>query len=286
MIEYIVIGLTALALLKCKPAGVGKVVRRKKRTIYEELAEAQQKGIDFDSIYDPDYKDTLLRLASKYHFDKQNTTRRNGDTYTTAEQYFDNLKRAYKVISGVGATTLPFTESKVYNANGDLILTYNDYGTAEQQMHDAINFVESINTPIRNAQNAYWRTICYIASGYKFIWKSAKHGERDEYCVDTLFAYDGGKYGFARTGNAERKARVSYLGTAKNGALSLTAFVHNLWQADQGGVEVADTTTIMGGVEDAIRSCNSVGAARKEVMQEYLSAHQQQESNLYEDVPF
>lgn len=286
MIAELLIGLTALALLKRKPSGVGKVERRKKRTIYEEIAEAQNSGIDFDSAYDEADNGKLLKLAKKYHFSKSDTARRNGDYYGTAEQYFDSLRRAYKVISGIGATTLPFTESKVYNANGDLILTYNDYGTAEQQLHDAINFVDNVNSPVRSAENAYWRTIAYIAAGNKFIWKSGKRGEREEYCVDTLFAYDGGKYEFARSGNSERKARVSYLGTAKNGALSLTAFVHNLWQEGADNTATADTTVIMGGVEDAIRSCQSVGQARKECMQEYLAAHQQQETNQYEDVPF
>lgn len=147
MIETLVIGIVALALLKGRKAsGVGKV---SKRRIFTEIATAQNRGIDFSMPYDEADSNVLSELAKRFGFRPSVRSAKS-----TSEQYFNSLRRTYNAVSGIGATDLPYSTSVVRNANGDVIITYNDYGTPEQQLHDAYNAIEEM--PITDVDSAYW----------------------------------------------------------------------------------------------------------------------------------
>lgn len=273
MIETLIIGIVALALLKGhKPSGVGAVKYpygekrkpRKKRTIFMELADAQKAGIDFNEPYNPQQSDILNRLAEKYNFNKALTTRKDGSWYDNAEQYFDTLRRTLKAISGIGATNLPYSESKIRNANGDVIITYRDYGTPEQQLQDAYTMIEEM--PITDAESAYWNTLLYIARGGKLVWKTkkAKGGE----------LIGRGAADILNNSEKERKARISYLGSEANGAMTLDQLTHHLWQSSDGYSRDTDDGEIYSGVEQAVLSCQSRKQAQREILDLYLSGHQ------------
>ena len=79
----------------------------------------------------------------------------------------------------------------------------------------------------------------------------------------------------------ERKKRISYLASAKNGGLYPEIFAHRLWESVTNGE--GDDKEILDGVIDAIRECDSVGEARDVITARYIQDHQEEEFN---DTPF
>lgn len=268
MLQGIIIGIIALAALKGrKQKGVGSVKNlygekrkpRKKRTIFMEIADAQKAGIDFNEPYNPQQSAILNRLAERYNFNKALTTRKDGSWYDNAEQYFDTLRRTLKAISGVGATDLPYQQSEVKNGNGDVVIIYRDYGTPEQQLQDAIAYIEEL--PLTDERAAKLRTLAYIAGGGKLVWKNKKIGGQliGRGVEDILHSSEG-----------ERRERISYLGTPAKGALTLDQLAHRLWESS--GMET-DDGVIYDGVELAVLNCTSRKQALEEVMLFYRDAH-------------
>ena len=257
MIETLIIGIVALALLKRrKPSGVGKVPKRR---IFTEIATAQKRGIDFSMPFDEADSKVLSELAQRVGFRPSARSAKS-----TAEQYFNSLRRTYNAVSGIGATNLPYRESEVRNANGDVIITYRDYGTPEQQLRDAYTMIEEM--PITDANSAYWHALLYIARGGKLVWKTkkAKDGQ-----VLSRGAGDVLKFS-----EKERKARISYLGSEANGAMTLDQLTHHLWQSSDGYSRDTDDGEIYNGVEQAVLSCQSRKQAQREILDLYLSGHQ------------
>lgn len=202
MVETLIIGIVALALLKGRKAtGVGKVPKRR---IFTEIATAQNRGIDFSMPYDEADSKVLSELAKRFGFRPSARSSKS-----TAEQYFNSLRRTYNAVSGIGATDLPYSTSVVRNANGDVIITYNDYGTTEQ----------------------------------------------------------------------ERKARISYLGSAAKGGKTLDQLTHYLWESSGGYDRGTDDSAIYDGVEQAVLSCQSMKQAQQDILDMYYSAHQIQEED-------
>lgn len=170
MIEGLLIGLIAIALCrKRKHSGIGKLPKRR---YFAEIAEAQEHGVDFSWTYDSSNDNILNDMAKKYGFRTSSRSSRS-----TAEQYFNQLRRQYNAVAGIGATDLPYVESEVYNENGDVIVVYRDYGTKEQQLIDAIKYIED-EMPIRDQDSAYWHVLAYIAGGGKLVWKNKKRQVR------------------------------------------------------------------------------------------------------------
>ena len=187
------------------------------------------------------------------------------------EQYFDSLYRAYKNIPAIGGIgTLPvLNTSVVRNKRGDVVLTYYDYGTPQQQYVAALNIVEDYTNSNDPYMVGYWSTILYIASGKKIVWKTKyKGGQLISRGADAIL----------HNSNEERKQRISYLGTAAKGALSLDMMAHNIWQ----GHTTLDDRDIYDGVENAILECTSVKDAKNKILDEYLTTSTQEEKNYGE----
>lgn len=231
MIETLVIGIVALALLKGRKAsGVGKV---SKRRIFTEIATAQNRGIDLSMPYDEADSNVLSELAKRFGFRPSERSAKSA-----AEQYFNSLRRTYNAVSGIGATDLPYSTSVVRNANGDVIITYNDYGTPEQQLHDAYNAIEEM--PITNVDSAYWHALLYIAQGGKIVWKTKSKGGE---------LIGRGAADILNNSEQERKARISYLGSAAKGGKTLDQLTHYLWESSGGYERGTDDSAIYDGVE-------------------------------------
>lgn len=280
MIETLIISIIALAALKgCKHKGVGFVKNlygekrkpRKKRTIFAEIADAQKAGIDFNEPYNPQQSGILNRLAERYNFNKALTTRKDGSWYDNAEQYFDTLRRTLKAISGVGATDLPYQQSEVRNENGDVIVTYRDYGTPKQRLQDAIYAVEEMS--LTDERAAMWHALAYIAGGGKLVWKNKKVGGQ---------LIGRGVEDILRGSEGERKQRISYLGTPAKGALTLDQLAHRLWESSEMKTDIG---VIYDGIEQAILNCTSRKQAQDEVYTIYYKAHYIPDMPEY-DTPF
>lgn len=262
MIETLIIGIVALALLKGRKAsGVGKVPKRR---IFTEIATAQNRGIDLSMPYDEADSKVLSELAKRFGFRPSARSAKSA-----SEQYFNSLRRTYNAVSGIGATDLPYSTSVVRNANGDVIITYNDYGTPEQQLHDAYNAIEEM--PITNVDSAYWHALLYIAQGGKVVWKTSKSKGGE--------LIGRGAADILNNSEQERKARISYLGSAAKGGKTLDQLTHYLWESSGGYERGADDSAIYDGVEQAVLSCQSRKQAQQDILNMYYSAHQIQEED-------
>lgn len=266
MIAELIIGIAALALCKHRKTADG-VGRLPKRRIFAEIADAQRNGINFALPYDSANADTLRRMVNRYGFRASARSPRS-----TEEQYFNQLRRSYNAVSGIGATNLPYTESEVHNENGDVIVVYRDYGTKDQQLQAAIDLIDSM--PLNNTNAAMWRALAYIAGGGKLVWKSktSSGGQLISRGVDDVL----------NKSEQERKARISYLGSEKKNALSLDQLAHSMWEST--GMQY-DIATIYDGVEQAVLTCDSRAQAIKYILEMYYNAHKLQDYPD-NDVPF
>lgn len=245
-------------------AGIG-ATKRIPRRIWKEVEAAQKAGIDLSDPNGYDgHEGKLDKLMQSNNVDLQPGSK------PIVQRYFNQLRRAYKSIAG---TTLRPDQHIIRNEYGDAILIYNDYHLDKLPQQAAEWIREQHARLYGGEEDAYWQTIADIASGrVKFVWNS-KGVHRG---LQQLL--------FGRSVPSERKARISYLASPEKGGQYPEAYAHYLWetvfQATGDSQEVTD------GVLDALRSCNSVGEARKICVDAYMEAHQEQEPLIYQDVPF
>lgn len=266
MIGILAIGAIALLALR-KKRSVSGIGATAKRRLYFEISRLQP-VVDFRLDYDnqsPQAKEAIMENSNLY-YNKQYPNRQP----ITPERYYKQLKRAYNSISGIGETDLPYRESKVRNEHGDVILIYRDYGSDEQKLRDAINYIEE-NYTSSDFEIGYWNALLAIAAGYKFVWPSKGVHRGIEELV------------FGKSAPAERKARISYLATPEKGGLYPEPFIETIqnenWKA-------TDEMEILDGMLDAFRTVESVKEAKQIIMDAYMRDHIVEEDNRFENVPF
>lgn len=246
-------------------SGIGRVTKQKRR-VFIELSEAQRNGVNFDSTFEDltgKQKASLKTLANRFGYKQPSRS-----TKLYEEAYYNNLRRQYQAVAG---TNLPYNAYYVYNENGDVIIEYHDYGTDEQKLQRAIDYVrDNYITPTDPERLGYYETLIYIASGGKLIWSDKKQNGVLEEC------FGGGKQA------GERKARISYLASRAKGGITPNMLAHRIWESY--GQDL-DDKLIKDGVLQAILTCDSVGTARTWIMNDYVKDHQL-EYNQYEEVPF
>lgn len=262
MITALLIGAGVLWIINHKRSVSGIGAAKKPRRIWAELEAAQNAGIDLN---DPEgYKghaDVLRRMA--------NGKIKDNGIKPIEERYFGQLRRAYKSVAG---TTLRPTQSIVYNEYGDPIVIYNDYHLSELPKTAAEWMLNEAQANVSNPeQAAYWITIASIANGTKFVWASKGEHRGVQQLV------------FGANAPTERKQRISYLASPEKGGVYPEIFAHKIWERMDRN---ADDQEITNGVLQALREVTSVGQAQKICVDEYMAAHQVQEPNVFEGLPF
>lgn len=274
MIGLLTIGLIGLAL--CKKRGVSGIGRISqvagigaayKRRVYREI-ENLQNDVDFDFAYEDQTDTAKRRIKEDCNFVNSQYPRRKP---ITPERYYKQLRRAYKAISGIGQTNLPYKTYTVLNHRGDIILQHRDYGTPDQMFQDAIDYVllSHITDP---KEYGYWETVAAIATGKKFVWES-KGVHRG---IEQL-AFGGGKH------PKERKSRISYLASPQKGGMYPEVFAETIIGNSDFAHEYMDEQEILNGVLYALFSIDSVKQAKDMILETYLDAHTITESS---DTPF
>lgn len=134
MITALLIGAGALWLLGRKDKGIGKVERIKRR-IYKEVSLAQDAGVDFSRKFQDltgDMRDAIIEVGQSVGWKQSKRSIESGKTY--AESYYGSLRRAWNAVSGVQGIGRAYD---VRNADGDVVLTWNDVTEHVQQEPDA-----------------------------------------------------------------------------------------------------------------------------------------------------
>ena len=263
MITELLIAAGAIWLLRQNKSvsGIG-AAKRKPRRIWAEVEAAQKAGID---LTDPTgymhHENELRRMA-------QGKLSASKSEKPDEQRYFAQLRRAYKSIAG---TNLPYRTYNIRNEFGDIILTYNDY-ELNKLPQTAADYVESEErlSPTDPFGIGYWSTIAEIALGQlKFVWKTNE--KKTLRGVESLV--------FGTSAPKERKLRISYLASPEKGGVYPEKYAHRLWESWLSDMDMSlDDMEILDGVIEAIRTCQSVGQAQQICIDEYLSAHQQQEA--------
>lgn len=264
MIGLLTIGLIGLALCKKRGvSGIGKPFKVKhKRRIYREMEIAQQSNVDFLQPYT---EQSLQAKRAIYELTKRhnNSSKR---VPITEEKYFNQLRRAYNAISGIGKTRLPYKESQILNHRGDTILIYRDYGTYSEMQQLAKDYVLENYAQRTDFDIGYYETLVYIANGGKFIWDS-KGVHRG---VEKLI--------FGKQSPGEKKARRSYLATASKGGVYPEIFAESLKGY------YGDDHEILNGVLDCIKEVQSTKQAKGTIMDIYEWDHTLSEYEM--EAPF
>ena len=233
--------------------GIGKLPKRR---IYNELAAAQNAGADFEHPYSDAFGSELSRLAEKFGYKGSSKSSKS-----LPEQYYNNLQRAYRAIAGVGATTLPYRESKVYNGNGDEIIRYRDYGTYEQQIRDAIDYLSAG----AGEKSLYWYIVGLVALGeVKLLWTvdAKERAKGNKGLKEELF---GG------SAAGEKREYRAVLATKEKGGVTPDRFAHRLWE--HMGDDRLDDLQIRDILLEAVRDYHDRKEAENAIMGEYLDAH-------------
>jgi hypothetical protein len=243
MIGLLAIGAIALLVLSNKRS-VSGIGATPKRRLYAEISRLQP-TVDFNLDYDkqsPGGKRAIQENCRIYYNEKYPKRQP-----ISPERYYKQLKRAYNAISGIGKTNLPYQESKVKNDYGDVILIYRDYGTEQQKLRDAINYIdENYNT--NDFEIGYWNALLAIATGYRFVWPSkGVHRGLEE----LIFGHSAPK---------ERKARISYLASPEKGGIYPEPFIETIKNENRKAV---DEMELLDGMLDAFRAVESVKQAKK-----------------------
>lgn len=265
MIGLLTIGLIGLALCTKKHgvSGIGKPFKAKhKRRIYREMEMAQQSGVDFLLPY-------VEQSDRAKHAILELTKRHNGSSKRipiTDEKYFNQLRRAYNAISGIGRTRLPYKESQINNHRGDTILIYRDYGTNSEMQQFANDYVLENYAQRTEFDIGYYETLIYIANGGKFIWDSKGVHRGVEKLV------------FGKNSPGEKKARRSYLATASKGGVYPEIFAEGLRGY------YGDDQEILNGVLECLREVQSAKQARETIMDIYERDHTLSEYEM--EAPF
>jgi len=237
--------------------GVGKIKRR----IYHEMQSLQHSNVPLNETWDrltSEEQNAVERIARQYNYVQSASSKKS-----YGEAYYNSIRRQYAAISG---TSLPCEESYVYNSNGDEIIRYRDYGTQEQQMQGAKNWIEESIRPGGGINDAMFATLLYIANGGKFIWSQTPGGVKQE-----CFATSG-------SAEAERKARISYLASKNKGGKTVLAVAHQIFERYD-----IDDMVARDAVCQVLLSYQSVAEVNNEIYTMYVDAHQKQNPN---DAPF
>ena len=261
------IGTAIAGAIKKRRSIEGIGASKKPRRIWAELSAAQNAGIDFS---DPNgWKGNENKLTNlMFNFNAVPKLRAT-DQKPKEQRYFEQLRRAYKSVAG---TTLRPTQSVVYNEYGDPIVIYNDYHLSELPKTAAEWMLNEAQANVANPeQAAYWITIASIANGAKFVWASKGEHRGVQQLV------------FGANAPTERKQRISYLASPEKGGVYPEIFAHKIWEHMDRN---ADDQEITNGVLQALREVTSVGQAQKICVDEYMAAHQVQEQNVFEGLPF
>lgn len=124
--ELILFGAIALGLAgarKDSVSGVG-AIKRAKRRVYKEIAEAQKRGVDLErpfSDYSENGKKLLESTGRDFGWKQSKRSIESGKSY--AEAYYNSLRRAYNAIAGISGVGGTYS---VRNGNGDVILTWTE----------------------------------------------------------------------------------------------------------------------------------------------------------------
>lgn len=135
-----------------RASGIGKVERVKRR-IYKEIAIAQQKGIDLNIKYidmPSPMRNALREVGEQFGWKQSSRSAASGKTYE--EAYYNSLKRAYNAVSGFEDVEGVGAVYNVRNAEGRIVLTWNDVQDAAdhvRQEPDAIEVLEQKNANLR-----------------------------------------------------------------------------------------------------------------------------------------
>lgn len=251
------VAILAIAIAKQKKQNAESVGKLKRR-IYAEMEALQKAGLLFDVRWNelsPDEKRKFEEYAKYFGY-------RIGakSTKTLGESYYNNIRREYNKIAGIGATRIPYTKHEITDFKGDVVLEVRDYGGQDGVLEKAI--AEYDRDYIKDMYDAYWATLSYLAQGGKFVWSDKKnYGVQEE-----LF---GGE-----PHPEERKARISILAKKEKGGLTPNGFAHILWQRNENN---ADDLTIKNGVLEALSKVYTKKQAQKEVFDRYL-----QDNQIYE----
>lgn len=135
-----------------RASGIGKVERVKRR-IYKEIAIAQQKGIDLNIKYidmPSPMRNALREVGEQFGWKQSSRSAASGKAYE--EAYYNSLKRAYNAVSGFEDVEGVGAVYNVRNAEGQIVLTWNDVQDAAdhvRQEPDAIEILEQKNANLR-----------------------------------------------------------------------------------------------------------------------------------------
>ena len=264
-------GLLWMLHKKKSVAGIG-ATRREKRRIWREIAEAQDAGVDFT---DPSGWQNKKGVLDRIMFEYGAEPSRGKSDKPIHQRYFNQLRRAYNTIAGIGKTDLPHEHYEITNQYGDTILEWNDF-KLDQLPQKAANWIESEFIP--GLGNDYksigeWATLAAIATGTRFVWNSPDDIHRG--ASEMLFG---------RSVPGERKVRISYLATPEKGGVYVEQFAHHIWERDTDSN--GDDLEITDGVLDALRNTVSKGQAQDKCIDMYISAKTTVKSEPHEDVPF
>lgn len=277
-IDYEVLESIVLNILERQFGSVAGIGAPYKRRIYREI-ERVQRYVDFDNAFENQSQEAI-RVITK-DCDMLNSKYPNRKPLTP-KKYYNQLRRAYQAISGIGATKLPYKTYEVYNKRGDLILTHRDYGTEEEMFREAINWIENTLATVGNGKElGFWETVIAIATGTKFVWSS--HG-----------IYKGvQQVAFARSSQAERKARISYLTSRQKGGKYPEEFAQSALENFDGfGFSNAlydgyiDLQEFEDGMHEAFRNVTSTKAAKDLILEYYIQQHTFEDVDESPDTPF
>lgn len=275
MIGLLTIGLIGLAL--CKKRGVAGVGAPYKRRIYRDI-ESVQRYVDFDKAFE-NQSARAIDVISK-DCDILNSKYPNRKPITP-KKYYNQLRRAYIAISGIGATKLPYKTYEVYNKRGDLILTHRDYGTEQEIFRNAITYIEENYATIGNSKElGFWLTVIAIATGTKFVWSSNGTNR-------------GLRQLIGANSNTEKKLRLSYLATpVKGGVYPETFALRAMENFDGFGTsdalydEYLDQQDFENGMHDAFLRITSTKQAKDLILNTYIEHHTIEEVDEFPDTPF
>lgn len=249
-------------------AGIGAPYKRR---IYREI-ERVQRDVDFDEVFENQTERAIEVITRECDLVNSKYPNRKP---ITPKRYYNQLRKAYNAISGIGVTNLPYKTYDVYNQRGDLILTHRDYGTKEDMFRDATVYLEESRIG-RSFELGFWKTVIAIASGIKFVWDSngAHRG------VQQLL--------FGNKSPLEKKARSSYLSTPSKGGVYPEVFAEKeLMNMDgdlyyNGFIDEQDFTN---GVLEALLTITSKKQAKDLVLESYIQEHTLPDSE-FSNTPF
>lgn len=232
-------------------AGIGELAKRR---FFREISYLQPK-VDFELPYSAQSEEAKKLIDKNCDSINKMYPRRK---LISPEKYFNQLKRQYNAVSGIGATTLKATMHTVFNKLGDRVIQYYDYGTPQEQLQDAIKYMISTYAANDPFSIGYYGALAYIAHGGKLIWDSKNNSK------------NGVRSIFTSNSSGERKARISYLGKA---GISIDALAHKIWEDADGYARGIDDYYITDGVIEAIRTCTSKQQAINTIMDKYIEDH-------------